>query len=111
MKNMHKTKVSIRYSEFEDLKKIDKSLFESIKSKNYSFFVESSFVLNKHYEVKSLPIEMPIRFAEKSKMSKMDMIGVAMAPYGLKLRRDGAIGHRNLLETNFALYQPPGIKK
>ena len=30
MKNMHKTKVSIRYSEFEGLKKIDK-LFNSIK--------------------------------------------------------------------------------
>lgn len=30
LKNMHKTKVSIRYSEFEDLKKIDK-LFDSIK--------------------------------------------------------------------------------
>ena len=30
LKNMHKTKVSIRYSEFEDLKKIDK-LFNSIK--------------------------------------------------------------------------------
>ena len=30
LKNMHKTNVSIRYSEFEDLKKIDK-LFDSIK--------------------------------------------------------------------------------
>ena len=30
IKNMHKTKVSIRYSEFEELKKIDK-LFNSIK--------------------------------------------------------------------------------
>lgn len=30
LKNMYKTKVSIRYSEFEDLKKIDK-LFDSIK--------------------------------------------------------------------------------
>ena len=30
LKNMHKTKVSIRYSEFEDLKKIDK-LFDTIK--------------------------------------------------------------------------------
>ena len=30
LKNMNKTKVSIRYSEFEDLKKIDK-LFDSIK--------------------------------------------------------------------------------
>ena len=61
-----------------NLRKIDKNLFKDIKSKSYSFFVESSFKLNKSYQVKSLPIEMPIRFAEKSKMSKKDIFSIGI---------------------------------
>ena len=72
-----------------DLNKIDRDLFKAIKSKNYSFFVESSFVLNKHYEVKSLPIKMPIRFAEKSKMSKMDMVNIVFVLFKLFFFRKG----------------------
>ena len=45
------------------------------------------------------------------KYSKIDMNGVAMAPYGLKLSRDGATDHINLLEPYLALYKPPGIQK
>jgi len=41
----------------------------------------------------------------------MDMNGVAMAPYGLKLSQDGATSHINLLETQLALHKPPGIEK
>ena len=40
----------------------------------------------------------------------MDMNGVAVARYGLKLSQDGATDHINLLETYLALYKLPGIK-
>ena len=55
-----------------NLKMIDQGIFKNIKSQSYSFFVETSFVLNKKLNVKAIPIEMPIRFAEKSKMNIFD---------------------------------------
>ena len=56
-----------------NLKMIDQGIFNDIKSQSYSFFVETSFILNKKLNIKSIPIEMPIRFAEKSKMNIADM--------------------------------------
>jgi dolichol-phosphate mannosyltransferase len=56
-----------------NLKIINQNIFNKIKSQSYSFFIETSFVLNKELNVKSIPIEMPIRFAEKSKMKIIDM--------------------------------------
>ncbi len=55
-----------------NLKMIDQGIFNNIKSQRYSFFVETSFILNKKLNVKAIPIEMPIRFAEKSKMNIVD---------------------------------------
>ena len=57
-----------------NLKMIDRSIFNNIKSHSYSFFVETSFILNKKFNVKALPIEMPIRFSEKSKMNFVDAV-------------------------------------
>jgi len=56
-----------------NLIKINQDLFKNIKSQSYSFFVESSYILNKEIIVKAMPIEMPIRFAEKSKMKITDI--------------------------------------
>ena len=56
-----------------NLKKINQDLFKKIKSRSYSFFVESSYILNKKLDVKAVPIEMPHRFAEKSKMKIVDI--------------------------------------
>ena len=55
-----------------NLKMIDRGIYNDIKSQSYSFFIESSFILNKKLNVKAIPIEMPIRFAEKSKMNIVD---------------------------------------
>jgi len=57
-----------------NLTKINHEIFYNIKSKSYSFFVETSFMISKTLEVKVLPIDMPIRFAEKSKMKFKDML-------------------------------------
>ena len=57
-----------------NLKKIKEEIFHNIKSKSYSFFIETSFLINKTLKVKSLSIDMPIRFAEKSKMKFIDML-------------------------------------
>jgi len=51
-----------------NLIEISQDLFKNIKSQSYSFFVETSYILNRELTVKAIPIEMPIRFAEKSKM-------------------------------------------
>ena len=56
-----------------NLEKINQDLFKKIKSRSYSFFVESSYILNKKLDVKAVPIEMPHRFAEKSKMKIADI--------------------------------------
>ena len=56
-----------------NLNKINPEIFYKIKSKSYSFFVESSFVISRNLTVHALPIDMPIRFAEKSKMKIKDM--------------------------------------
>ena len=53
---------------------ISQDLFKNIKSQSYSFFVETSYILNRKLTVKAIPIEMPIRFAEKSKMKITDML-------------------------------------
>ena len=57
-----------------NLKKISSNFFDDIKSNGYSFFIETSFKFSTVLNVKTLPIEMPIRFAEKSKMNIYDMI-------------------------------------
>jgi dolichol-phosphate mannosyltransferase len=56
-----------------NIDKINKTLFANIKSSSYSFFVETSYFLNQKITVKAIPIDMPIRFAEKSKMNLKDM--------------------------------------
>ena len=56
-----------------NLKMIDRGIYNDIKSQSYSFFIESSFILNKKLNVKAIPIKMPIRFAEKSKMNIIDV--------------------------------------
>ncbi len=56
-----------------NLDKLNPEFFTKIKSKSYSFFVESSYEINKNLIVRTLPIDMPIRFAEKSKMKIKDM--------------------------------------
>ena len=56
-----------------NLKMINQNIFNKIKSQSYSFFIETSFVLNKELNVKAIPVKMPIRFAEKSKMKIIDM--------------------------------------
>ena len=56
-----------------NLKMIDRGIYNDIKSQSYSFFIESSFILNKKLNIKAIPIEMPIRFAEKSKMNIIDV--------------------------------------
>ena len=56
-----------------NLKIINQNIFNKIKSQNYSFFIETSFILNKELNVKSIPVEMPIRSAEKSKMKIIDV--------------------------------------
>jgi len=57
-----------------NLKKINPNFFDNTKSKGYSFFIETAFKFNKILNVKTLPIDMPIRSAEKSKMEIKDMI-------------------------------------
>lgn len=57
-----------------NLEKINPNFFDSTKSKGYSFFIETAFEFKKTLNVKTLPIDMPIRFAEKSKMKIKDMI-------------------------------------
>ena len=57
-----------------NLKKIRSNFFNNTKSKGYSFFIETSFKFSLFLNVKTLPIDMPIRFAEKSKMKINDMI-------------------------------------
>lgn len=57
-----------------NLKMIDHTIFNNINSRSYSFFVETSFILNKKLSVHAIPIEMPIRYAEKSKMNFTDAI-------------------------------------
>jgi dolichol-phosphate mannosyltransferase len=57
-----------------NLNKIHSNFFDNIKSNGYSFFIETSFKFSKVLNIKTLPIEMPIRFAEKSKMKIYDMI-------------------------------------
>ena len=57
-----------------NLIEISQDLFKNIKSQSYSFFVETSYILNRELTVKAIPIEMPIRFAEKSKMKITDML-------------------------------------
>jgi len=57
-----------------NLKMINRSIFDNISSHSYSFFVETSFILNKKLRVHAIPIEMPIRYAEKSKMNFIDAI-------------------------------------
>ncbi len=56
-----------------NLKIINQNIFNKIKSQNYSFFIETSFILNKELNVKAIPVEMPIRLAEKSKMKIIDV--------------------------------------
>ena len=57
-----------------NLRKINPNFFNNTKSKGYSFFIETAFKFNKTLNIKTLPIDMPIRFAEKSKMEIKDMI-------------------------------------
>ena len=57
-----------------NLKKINSNIFSDINSKSYSFFIETSFKFNSTLKVKTIPIDMPIRFAEKSKMKIHDMM-------------------------------------
>jgi dolichol-phosphate mannosyltransferase len=61
-----------------NLNQINSNLFNNIKSKGYSFFIETSFIFNETLTVKTLPIDMPIRFAEKSKMKINDMIATVL---------------------------------
>ena len=61
-----------------NLNKINPEIFYKIKSKSYSFFVESSFVISRNLTVHALPIDMPIRFAEKSKMKIKDMTSTVL---------------------------------
>ena len=56
-----------------NLKIINQNIFNKIKSQSYSFFIETSFILNKELNVKSISVEMPIRSAEKSKMKIIDV--------------------------------------
>lgn len=57
-----------------NLKHINLNFFSDINSKSYSFFIETSFKFNSILKVKTIPIDMPIRFAEKSKMKIYDMM-------------------------------------
>ena len=61
-----------------NLNQINSNFFNNIKSKGYSFFIETSFIFNETLTVKTLPIDMPIRFAEKSKMKINDMIATVL---------------------------------
>tara|TARA_Y100000389_G_scaffold193421_1_gene222174 strand:+ start:144 stop:839 length:696 start_codon:yes stop_codon:yes gene_type:complete len=70
-----------------NLKRIRSNIFDNIKSKGYSFFIETSFKFSTILNVKTLPIEMPIRFAEKSKMKIYDMITTVLLMLKLLFKR------------------------
>ena len=70
-----------------NLTEISQDLFKDIRSQSYSFFVETSYILNRELTVKAIPIEMPIRFAEKSKMKITDMFATILLIIRLFFRK------------------------
>jgi dolichol-phosphate mannosyltransferase len=70
-----------------NIDQIDKNLFSNIKSSSYSFFVESSYILNLKIKVKAKPIDIKIRFAEKSKMNLLDMFSTVFLIIKLFFKR------------------------
>ena len=70
-----------------NLKKIKSDFFDDIKSKSYSFFIETSFKFSTNLNVKTLAIEMPIRFAERSKMKFNDMFNTFLLMLKLFFKR------------------------
>jgi len=70
-----------------NLKKINSVFFDDVKSKSYSFFIETSFKFNDELKIKTLPIDMPIRFAEKSKMKFKDMATTVLLMLKLFFKR------------------------
>lgn len=56
-----------------DLEKIPRRLFSSVKSKSYSFFFESLFILvNNGYQVNEIPIALPARTYGHSKLNFLE---------------------------------------
>jgi dolichol-phosphate mannosyltransferase len=70
-----------------NLKKINSDFFDDIKSKGYSFFIETSFKMNTSLKVKTLSIDMPIRYAEKSKMKFKDMVVTILLMFKLFFKK------------------------
>ena len=70
-----------------NLTTINSNIFDNIQSKGYSFFIETSFKFKRILKVKTLAIDMPIRFAEKSKMKFSDIITTVLLMIKLYFKR------------------------
>ena len=71
-----------------DLKKISPNLFLAVRSKSYSFFFESLFILvNNGIQVKEIPIALPNRTHGHSKLSLYEAYRSAMFLFGLAIER------------------------
>lgn len=81
------------------LDRIPLGCFELIRSKGYSFFFESLFILvNSHYSIKEFPIRLPARTQGHSKMSLRDAINslkFLMELYLVKLFRPKSLMYSN----------------
>ncbi len=56
-----------------NLDKLTKFNFKNIKSKGYSFFMETVFLINKHYKIVEIPINFKNRKSGVSKIPKMEI--------------------------------------
>ena len=57
-----------------NLKLISKFDMKNIKSKGYSFFLESIFQINRYYEIKEIPIQFMNRVSGVSKIPKVEIL-------------------------------------
>jgi dolichol-phosphate mannosyltransferase len=71
-----------------DLRKIPPGLFKAIRSKSYSFFFESLFVLSSNgFQIREIPVVLPSRTYGHSKLSLTEAFRGAMFLLGLSLER------------------------
>lgn len=71
-----------------NLGKIDSSLFKSLKSRGYSFFFESLYVLSRSgARIKEVPIILPARTYGQSKMRVRDIFVSVCLLVGVRFRR------------------------
>jgi len=76
-----------------DLRKIPHSLFKAVRSKSYSFFFESVFVLSSNgLKIKEIPVVLPSRTYGHSKLSLLEAFRGAVFLFRLSVERVASPG-------------------